>query len=142
VAIEFHYLDSTVLTRDHLGTSAPLAREGVIISADIVRIELAVVIDRRRLAGIVDLTQANLLRRQLPAVLAPLHLFPLAEEMAQRAAAPFNVAVTALDAIHVATAEVVARDADGTLLFWTLDPRRASAAASRGLAVRGPRGDA
>ena len=140
MATEFHYLDSTVLARNHLigaGSNAP-KRGAIVISSEVVRVELALVIERRRLAGALDLAAANLLRAQTAAFLAPLHLFPLGSEMVDRAEAPFSVAVNALDAIHVATAEVVARDAEGTLLFWTLDPRRAAAAVARGLTVRGP----
>jgi hypothetical protein len=46
--------------------------------------------------------------------------------------------VRALDALHVATAEVLAAEAgDDPLEFWTHDDRQANAAASRGLTVRG-----
>ena len=48
------------------------------------------------------------------------------------------VDLRALDAIHVATAEVLAAEAaDDPLEFWTHDERQANAAASRGLTVRG-----
>lgn len=48
------------------------------------------------------------------------------------------VDVRALDAIHVATAEILAAEADGEVLeFWTHDDRQATAALSRGLTVRG-----
>ncbi len=44
----------------------------------------------------------------------------------------------ALDAIHVATAEVLQTEAAAELLeFWTHDTRQATAALSRGLDVRG-----
>jgi hypothetical protein len=44
----------------------------------------------------------------------------------------------ALDAIHVATAEILAAEAEGeSLEFWTHDERQATAAMSRGLTVRG-----
>jgi hypothetical protein len=55
-----------------------------------------------------------------------------------RAKSPFAVNVRALDAIHVATAEILATEADGEPLeFWTHDDRQATAALSRGLTVRG-----
>ena len=48
------------------------------------------------------------------------------------------VNLRAIDAIHVATAEVLAAVADGEALeFWTHDERQATAAISCGLAVRG-----
>ena len=144
MATEYHYFDSTILARNHLHGVGAAGRvtDAVIISSEVVRIELALVIERRRAAGAIDAGTARTLRAQAPIFLAPLHLFPLGSEMLERAESPFAVAVNALDAIHVGTAEVVARDADGTLVFWTLDPRRASAATARGLTVRGGSGDA
>ena len=57
--------------------------------------------------------------------------------MIDRAKRSFAV-VRALDAIHVATAEVLPAEADGeSLEFWTHDDRQATAALSRGLTVRG-----
>jgi hypothetical protein len=44
----------------------------------------------------------------------------------------------ALDAIHGATAEILAAEAEGEPLeFWTHDERQATAALARGLSVRG-----
>lgn len=55
-----------------------------------------------------------------------------------RAKSPFAVNVRAFDAIHVATAEVLAAEAEGeTVEFRTHDDRQAIAALSRGLTVRG-----
>jgi hypothetical protein len=144
VGTEFHYFDSTILVRDcFAGVRARSPKIGaVVVSSEVVRIEFALVIERRRIAGTIEPSSASLLRKYAEQFLAPLHLFPLANEMIECAEAPFSVAVNGLDAIHVATAEVVARDTDGTLLFWTLDPRRAAAAAARGLAVRGPTAEA
>lgn len=51
---------------------------------------------------------------------------------------PFAVNARALDALHVATAEVLlAESKSDTLEFWTRDNRQATAALSRGLTVRG-----
>ena len=55
-----------------------------------------------------------------------------------RAKSSFAVNLRAIDAIHVATAELLAATADGEPLeFWTHDERQATAAVSRGLTVRG-----
>jgi hypothetical protein len=54
-----------------------------------------------------------------------------------RAKSAFAINVRALDALHVATAETLAAEADEPLEFWTHDQRQASAAVSRGLVVRG-----
>src|SRR5579883_3322887 len=49
-----------------------------------------------------------------------------------------TVTKRALDAIHVASAEILAAEAPGEPLeFWTHDGRQATAARSRGLAVFG-----
>jgi hypothetical protein len=49
------------------------------------------------------------------------------------------VNVRALDALHVATAEVLTASV-GRLQFWTHDERQALAALARGLDVRGAEG--
>lgn len=77
-------------------------------------------------------------RRELRELLAMLDLIPIDGQVLERAQNPFPVNVRALDAIHVATAEVIAFEAKvGTLEFWTHDNRQATAALCRGLTVRG-----
>lgn len=67
-----------------------------------------------------------------------LDLVPIDNMVIERARSSFAVNVRALDAIHVATAEVLVNEAKGELLeFWTHDNRQATAALSRGLTVRG-----
>ncbi|MGQ0813221.1 MAG: hypothetical protein ACT4O1_02000 [Gemmatimonadota bacterium] len=59
-------------------------------------------------------------------------------EVIERAKGSFAVNLRALDAIHVATAEIfVAEAAGNSLEFWTHDDGQATAALSRGLTVRG-----
>ncbi|MBI4564537.1 MAG: hypothetical protein HY716_07600 [Planctomycetes bacterium] len=50
--------------------------------------------------------------------------------------ASFPVSLRALDAIHVASAQVAAAEV-GPLEFWTHDQRQANAALTRGLDVKG-----
>lgn len=65
-------------------------------------------------------------------------LAPIDGDVLVRAKGPFAVNVRALDAIHVATAELLATEAeDDPLEFWTHEERQATAALSRGLTVRG-----
>ena len=68
-----------------------------------------------------------------------LDLAPIDRAVIDRAKSSFAVNVRALDAIHVATAEILATEAagDGPLEFWTYDDRQRTAALSRGLAVHG-----
>jgi hypothetical protein len=70
--------------------------------------------------------------------LAKLHLAAIDNAVVARARSAFAINVRALDAIHVATAEIFAAEAnDESLEFWTHDSRQATAALSRGLTVRG-----
>jgi len=63
---------------------------------------------------------------------------PIDRAVVDLARASFGVNVRALDAIHVATAQVLAQAATAeTLSFWTHDDRQATAALARGLNVRG-----
>jgi hypothetical protein len=67
-----------------------------------------------------------------------LELAPIDRRVIDRAKSSFSVNVRALDAIHVATAEILAAEAMGNSVeFWTHDHRQAIAAFSRGLSVRG-----
>ena len=77
-------------------------------------------------------------RKELADLLSRLDLVPIDLAVIARAAESFAVNVRALDAIHVATAEVVAVEAVGEILeFWTHDERQAIAARSRGLTAHG-----
>ena len=67
-----------------------------------------------------------------------LDLAPIDGAVIDRAKSSFAVNVRALDAIHVATAEILAAEGNGEPLeFWTHDERQATAALSRGLTVWG-----
>lgn len=62
---------------------------------------------------------------------------PVDAQVIDRAKGSFAVNLRALDALHVATAEIL-REASGEAIeFWTHDDRQATAALSRGLLVRG-----
>lgn len=67
-----------------------------------------------------------------------LDLVPIDNNVIDRAKNPFAVNVRALDAIHVATVEVLLAESKAdTFEFWTHDNRQATAALSRGLTVKG-----
>lgn len=77
-------------------------------------------------------------RKELTDLLSKLDLAPIDRIVIDRAKDAFAGNVRALDAIHVATAEVLLAEAEGDVLeFWTHDDRQAQAALSRGLTVRG-----
>ena len=74
----------------------------------------------------------------MAALVAMLDLAAIDASVFARAKSPFAVNVRAIDAIHIATAEVLAAEADTeSVEFWTHDHRQADAAVSRGLIVRG-----
>ncbi len=95
-------------------------------------------VDRARLLGQLDDAETAAKRKELGDVLGMLDLVPIDRLVIERARASFAVNVRALDAIHVATAEVLIVEAGGEPLeFWTHDDRQAIAALSRGLSVHG-----
>ena len=133
------YVDASAVVRllfHEPGVRAPVHRSDVVVSSDVVAIEVARVLDRARLEGLVD--DAELARKssELQAILRRLHLFPLAPEMVEVARSSFPVQCRAVDAIHVATAQLVSQETP-SLEFWTHDPMTAAAAAVRGLEVQG-----
>jgi predicted nucleic acid-binding protein len=118
--------------------TVPLATDDRVVSSQIIEVETFRAIDRARLLGHLDDAQTAVKRRELVDVLAMLDLAAVDDAVIAGAKSPFAVTVRALDALHVATAEVLATEAPGDPLeFWTHDERQAIAARSRGLTVRG-----
>lgn len=77
-------------------------------------------------------------RKELGDVLTRIDVVAIDDAVIARARDPFGVNGRALDAIHVATAEVLRGEAAGEPLeFWTREERQSTAALSRGLTVRG-----
>jgi hypothetical protein len=90
------------------------------------------------LLGTLDDEQTATKRKELADLLTMLDLMAVDDGVIDRAKGSFAVNVRALDAIHVASAEILAAEApDDPLEFWTHDGRQATAARSRGLAVYG-----
>ncbi len=108
------------------------------VSSQLVEVEAFRAIDRARLLGYLNDTQTATKRKELTDLLVMLDLARVDDLVIAGAKSSFAVPVRALDAIHVATAEILAREApDDPLEFWTHDDRQATAALSRGLTVRG-----
>lgn len=135
------YVDASAVLRvlfREPGSSVPLSAEQRVVSSQLVQVEAFRAVDRERLLGHLDDAQTAIKRRELVDLLAMLDLAPVDDAVIGRATDSFAVNVRALDAIHVATAEVLAAEAPGEPLeFWTHDDRQATAALSRGLDVRG-----
>ncbi|HEX9690873.1 MAG TPA: type II toxin-antitoxin system VapC family toxin [Gemmatimonadales bacterium] len=135
------YVDASAILRVVFlepGPTVPLAAEDRVVSSQIVEVEAFRAVDRERLLGNLDDAQTAIKRKELSEFLGMLDLAPVDAAVLARAKGSFAVNVRALDAIHVATAEVLAAEAEGEPLeFWTHDGRQAIAALSRGLSVRG-----
>lgn len=108
----------------------------IVVSSELLRVELFRVLDRNRLAG--DLDDAELAARTDLArdFLARCHLIQISGAVLDRAAAPYRTAIGTLDAIHLATALLWQEENDELLLFLTRDRQLATAAVACGLDVR------
>jgi hypothetical protein len=134
------YVDASALLRVLFAESGPTfspAPGDRIVSSRIVEVEGARAIERERLVGRLDDRQTASKQKELADVLGRIALAAVDERVIERARRPFGVSVRALDAIHVATAEIVAAESNEPLEFWTHDERQRIAALSRGLTVRG-----
>jgi uncharacterized protein len=135
------YVDASAVLRilfSESGSKVPLGGLDRVVSSQLVEIEAFRAVDRERLLGNLDDAETASKRKELADLLAMLDLAVIDSAVVDRAKSPFAVNVRALDAIHVATAEILAAAAEGEPLeFWTHDDRQATAALSRGLTVRG-----
>jgi predicted nucleic acid-binding protein len=135
------YVDASAVLRilfAEAGPAVPIRAGDRLVSSQLVEVETFRAVDRERLIGGLDDAQAATKRKELAALLAMLDLAAIDDAVIARARSPFAINVRALDALHVATAELLAAEAnDESLEFWTHDQRQASVALSRGLAVKG-----
>jgi len=135
------YVDASAVLRvlfSEPGPSVPLVGGDRVVSSQLVAVETFRAVDRERLLGHLDDTQTAIKRKELVDLLAMMDLAPVDDLIIAGAKSSFAVTVRALDAIHVATAEILAAEAEGDALeFWTHDDRQATAALSRGLTVFG-----
>jgi predicted nucleic acid-binding protein len=135
------YVDASAVLRvlfAEPGLTVPLTASDRVVSSQLVEVEAFRAVDRERLLGHLDDAQTAVKRKELVELVAMLDLAVVDDAVIAGAKNPFAVAVRALDALHVATAEVLVGEAPGDPLeFWTHDERQAIAARSRGLTVRG-----
>jgi predicted nucleic acid-binding protein len=135
------YVDASAVLRvifSESGPSVPLAPGDRVISSQLIEVEAFRAVDRERLVGNLDDRTTAIKRKELGELLEMLDLVPVGAGVIERARSPFAVNVRALDAIHVATAQMLVEEAPGEPLeFWTHDARQATAALSRGLSVCG-----
>ena len=135
------YVDASAVLRvlfQERGDRVPLVAGERVVSSRLLEVEAYRTVDRVRLSGFLDDARTARKRKELGDLLARLDLAPIDRRVIARASDPFAVNVRALDALHVATAELLAAAAGGEPVeFWTHDARQAEAALSRGLEVRG-----
>ena len=134
------YVDASAILRvifGEAGQQVPLDGGGLVTS-QLVEVETFRAIDRERLLGRLDDATTGAKRKELSDFLTMLDLIPIDRHVIERARSSFAVNVRALDAIHVATAEILSMEASPEeVVFWTHDQRQATAALSRGLTVLG-----
>ena len=135
------YVDASAVLRilfQEPGPAVPLTPGDRVVSSQVVEVEAFRAVDRERLLGNLDDLQTAIKRRELTELLAMIDLAAVDGTVIARAKGAFPVNVRALDAIHVATAEILEAEApEDAVEFWTHDERQAGAALSRGLIVRG-----
>ena len=135
------YVDASAVLRllfDEPGVSVPLKAGDRLVSSRLVEVETFRAVDRARLVGELSDSQTAIKRKELNDFLLMLDLLAVDDRVIDRAKDSFAVNVRALDALHVATAEILAGEVAGeSVEFWTHDERQATAALSRGLSVRG-----
>lgn len=135
------YVDASALLRVVFAEPEPsvsLAEGDRVVSSQVVAVEAFRAVDRERLLGHLDDAETAVKRKELADLLAMVDLVPVDGAVIDKAKSSFAINVRALDAIHVATAEVLLAEAGGEPLeFWTHDARQARAALSRGVTVRG-----
>ena len=114
------YLDSSVLLRHILLGEEPI-RHALefprVVSSELIEIECRRVLHRCRLAGELTDEALTVACERLDEVLAGIDLLELSRPIKQRAMDSFPVNVRTLDALHVATALMVGKDAGGVALF-------------------------
>ena len=136
------YVDASAVLRilfHEPGSAVSPAGGDRLVSSQLVVVETFRAVDRERLLGHLDDNDTATKRGELADLLAMMDLATVDDAVIARAKSAFAVNVRAIDAVHIATAEILAAEADDdeTLEFWTHDERQASAALSRGLVVRG-----
>lgn len=135
------YADASAVLRVLFVEPGPLislAAGEHVVSSQLVEVEVFRAVDRERLLGNLSDAETAIKRKELTELLAMTDLVPVDGGVIDLAKSSFAVNLRAIDAIHVATAELLSAAIDSeSLEFWTHDERQATAALSRGLTVCG-----
>jgi predicted nucleic acid-binding protein len=134
------YVDASAILRvlfAEPGPAVPLSDGDTVASSEVLEVEAFRAIDRERLLGNLDDAETALKRKELGDLVARLDLVTIDRAVIDRAKGSFAVNLRALDAIHVATAEILSAEAGVEVEFWTHDDGQRIAAMSRGFVVHG-----
>src|SRR5258706_2790824 len=118
--IRVKYADASAFLRVFLrdaGAALPLDR-GEVASSQILQVECARAIERLRLTGIIDDGQASAKVSEAADILGRFHLAPVDARVVEVARRPFGINVRAIDALHIATAQVLAAESGEPVEFW------------------------
>ncbi len=134
------YLDASALLRFLRRATTgvvPLSDADVVVSSDLLEVELRRALERAWLAKKINSGELEAKLNEAVALVETFHLFPVGDEVITfaRPRVPFELGV--MGSIHVATAQLVQKDAGRPMQFWTHVDAVGAAAALRGLDVRG-----
>lgn len=133
------YVDSSVVLRSILGEPGAIenwSQWDLIIASELMRVEAFRAMDRLRVLGELGEPQLADVIDSLVVLIGRIHEVAVQPAVLKRAAAPFPSVVSALDAIHVATALLWAEEHPEPLVFVTHDRQQSLAARLAGLDVQ------
>lgn len=134
------YIDSSVLLRKLFGEPHPLEEWPAIEEAytsRVLLVEVGRVIDRCRLAGLIDDEEVAQLHLEARQVLRSIDVVGLTEPILVRAGGAMPTSLGTLDAVHLATVLELAATLERPPVLATHDAQLARAARASGLGVAG-----
>ena len=133
------YLDSSVVLRrvfNEPGAMRTWSQWELVMASELLHVEGFRAIDRLRIVGELRDAQLAEIMDSFRQLINSVHAVAINSAVLRRAAAPFTSVVTALDAIHIATALLCMEDESEPLVFVTHDMQQAVAARPAGLDVK------
>ena len=133
------YLDSSVVLRrvfNEPGAMRTWSQWELVMASELLHVEGFRAIDRLRIVGELRDAQLAEIMDSFRQLINSVHAVAINSAVLRRAAAPFTSVVTALDAIHIATALLWMEDESEPLVFVTHDVQQAVAARLAGLEVK------
>ena len=133
------YLDSSVVLRrvfNEPGAIRTWSQWELVMASELLHVEGFRAIDRLRIVGELRDAQLAEIMDSFRQLINSVHAVAINSAVLRRAAAPFTSVVTALDAIHIATALLWMEDESEPLVFVTHDVQQAVAARLAGLEVK------